>query len=154
MKLLNLVTILTLKVSALIVFVTPVEAATIPIGIYANETDSRGACTVTVQRHSRIWGTASLTVTRKSLHPEIIPDQTVTSDPIVLREIESQSKRNQGRFLIVTKKSSNRTRRVSGSLLMQDGSLFLNISVFKEACFGFCQMSAVDCLVRIQEGEK
>jgi hypothetical protein len=117
-------------------------------GLYVNETDLRGACSIEVKRESRFWNTYSLTVFRKSLNPSF-PDQMKKSDAFSIGQMLDQATENSGKFLIFTKKTATKTRKISGSIFEKDGVLFWKVGVSSEACVGFCSSSAADCTVQI-----
>ena len=128
---------------------TLTDSISIPDGVYTNESDPNGACSVEVKTESKLWSKHSVTVFRKSLHPDIIPDKTVKSDSFSFKEMGKQVLENNGKFLIITKKTSSKTRQVSGQIFEQGSYLFLEILVSKKACLGFCTTSVASCTVQL-----
>lgn len=126
---------------------TSVGASSIPAGVYINDSDNP-TCSVEVQVESKFWKTHTVTVFEKSLYSKI-PDSTVTSDPFSLKEIKKQALDNHGKFLIVTKKTSSKTHKISGRIFEKDGTLFWEVGVSRQSCFGFCTSSSANCTVQI-----
>ncbi len=124
------------------------DSGLIKEGLYVNETGPRGVCSIEVKRESRFWNTYSVTVFRQSQHPRL-PDRIVKSDSFSMDEMFDQASESSGKFLIVTKKTSTKTRKISGSIFEKDGVLFWTVVASREACLGYCSSTAADCTVQI-----
>lgn len=125
------------------------NAFAISEGIYNGKSSQNRACSVEIKTKSKFWQTHILTVYEESLNAQVMPDITVESEPFSLKEMQRQIMENDGKFLI-TKKTSTKTNKFYGRVFEQNGSLFWDVTVSREACFGFCTSSTASCSVQIQ----